>query len=63
MAQGACRSKKDEAELKKIHRDAIEDAKHEPFPTIVLAYQNVYGQFLRLAAMGVSRALGGVKSI
>ena len=31
--------------LKKIHRDAIEDAKHEPIPTIVLAYENVYGNF------------------
>jgi hypothetical protein len=32
-------------EVKKIHRDAIEDAKHEPIPTIVLAYENVSGHF------------------
>ncbi len=30
-------------ELKKIHRNAVDDAKHDPIPTIVLAYENVYG--------------------
>ncbi len=35
------------AELKKMHRDAIEDVKREPVPTVVLAYQNVYGVFPR----------------
>jgi hypothetical protein len=30
-------------ELKKTHRDAIDDAKHDPIPTIVLAYESVYG--------------------
>lgn len=33
------------AELKKIHRDAIEDAKHEQVSTIVLAYESVYAHF------------------
>ena len=33
------------AELKKIHREAIEDAKQQPVPAIVLAYQSVYGSF------------------
>src|SRR2546425_6732523 len=39
------RVEKMKTDLKKIHRDAIEDAKHEPIPTIVLAYENVYGHF------------------
>jgi len=34
------------AELKKIHREAIEDSKEQPVPAIVLAYQNVYDTFL-----------------
>jgi hypothetical protein len=33
------------AELKKAHRQAIEDSKLEPVPEIVLAYRNVYGMF------------------
>jgi hypothetical protein len=33
------------AELKKIHRDAVEDVKRELVPTVVLAYQNVHGVF------------------
>ena len=33
------------AELKKIHREAIEDSKEQPVPAIVLAYQNVYDTF------------------
>ena len=34
------------AELKKIHRETIEDSKEQPVPAIVLAYQNVYDTFL-----------------
>jgi len=33
------------AELKKMHREATEDSKEQPVPSIVLAYQNVYGTF------------------
>jgi len=33
------------ADLKKIHRETIEGAKEEPVPTVVLAFQNVYGSF------------------
>jgi hypothetical protein len=36
-------AEKMKTELKKIHRDAIDDAKHDPIPTIVLAYENVHG--------------------
>jgi hypothetical protein len=39
------RIEKMKAELKKIHRETIEDAKQQPVPEIVLAYQNVYGSF------------------
>jgi hypothetical protein len=34
-----------QTELKKIHQDAIEDARHDPIPAIVLAYENVYRHF------------------
>jgi hypothetical protein len=37
--------KKMRGELKKIHRAAIEDARQQPVPPIVIAYQNVYGRF------------------
>ena len=37
------RIEKMKAELKKIHREAIEDARQQPVPAVVLAYQNVYG--------------------
>jgi hypothetical protein len=33
------------AELKRIHLEAIKDARQQPVPTVVLAYQNVYGSF------------------
>jgi hypothetical protein len=33
------------AELEQMHRQAIEDAKDQPVPAIVLAYQSVYGAF------------------
>jgi hypothetical protein len=39
------RIEKMKAELKKIHREAIEDAKQQPVPAIVLAYRNMYGSF------------------
>ena len=39
------RIEKMKAELKKIHRETIEDSKEQPVPAIVLAYQNVYGTF------------------
>jgi len=39
------RIEKMKAELKKIHGEAIEHAKQQPVPEIVLAYQNVYGIF------------------
>ena len=39
------RIEKMRAELKKSHREAIEDSKEQPVPAIVLAYQNVYGTF------------------
>jgi len=37
------RMDKVKAELRKIHRQGIEDAKQQPVPTTVLAYQCVYG--------------------
>ena len=39
------RIEKMKAELKKIHREVIEDAKQQPVPAIVLAYRSVYGTF------------------
>jgi hypothetical protein len=39
------RIEKMKADLKKAHREAIEDSKEQPVPVIVLAYRNVYGAF------------------
>jgi hypothetical protein len=41
------RIEKMRAELEQIHRETIEDAKDQPVPAIVIAYQNVYGKFPR----------------
>ena len=35
------------ANLKQAHRQAVEDAKLEPVPEIVAAYENIYGDFPR----------------